>query len=189
MNKLSIFVNDVSIGVININQYDFLDTCINICNEENTNLLHIYSQIKINIEDNVLKLINNNTNVYNEIVLKINEWGLNIKPNDIFNTNSVINIDNYDKFEYLNMEYNDINKNKNLESINKLKENLLTYKKIYNHNILYIEPNYNYLLIDISNIKEYNLNNIFINYLLLINFAKKELHYLKGIIESILNTL
>lgn len=191
MYKLDKFVNDISIGLLNINKITFINICLDICNKENTNLLHIYSNIKDKIENNVLNYIKNDNNIYNEIVLKINEWGLNITPNDIFDINvKLFDIDNYEKFMYLNTQYNDLKKNNNnTDKVNKLKDNLLLYLKKYNHNIVNIEPNYNYLLIDLSNIKYKNINNIFINYILLINFIKKEIHYIKGIMESIIQNI
>ena len=52
-----------------------------------------------------------------------------------------------------------------------------------------VNPSYDYLLFDLSNIKIENMNNIFLNYILIINFIKKEYHYLLCILESILEDL
>ncbi|MBI29355.1 MAG: hypothetical protein CMI95_05645 [Pelagibacteraceae bacterium] len=215
----------------------FLEHLLYLCTSKNTNLLKILFNIKKNIEKNVNKYIDNI--YFNECIQKtINEWNLEIEPEDIFNNSDKTY--NYDDFIENNKNYNELlfnitgfesiiqKKNNQFdddikdsviiilincnESIDELKTEL---KKVMNV-ITNLEPDYNYLLTDLSTkskkmymeyIKEQNknssifdslitnkndsdipdnINTIFLNYILIINMIKKELHYIITIYKSLL---
>ena len=215
----------------------FLEHLLYLCTSKNTNLLKILFNIKKNIEKNVNKYIDNI--YFNECIQKtINEWNLEIEPEDIFNNSDKTY--NYDDFIENNKNYNELlfnitgfesiiqKKNNQFdddikdsviiilincnESIDELKTEL---KKVMNV-ITNLEPDYNYLLTDLSTkskkmymeyIKEQNKNSsifdslitnkndsdipdnikkIFLNYILIINMIKKELHYIITIYKSLL---
>ena len=215
----------------------FLEHLLYLCTSKNTNLLKILFNIKKNIEKNVNKYIDNI--YFNECIQKtINEWNLEIEPEDIFNNSDKTY--NYDDFIENNKNYNELlfnitgfesiiqKKNNQFdddikdsviiilincnESIDELKTEL---KKVMNV-ITNLEPDYNYLLTDLSTkskkmymeyIKEQNKNSsifdslitnkndsdipdnikkIFLNYILIIKMIKKELHYIITIYKSLL---
>ena len=215
----------------------FLEHLLYLCTSKNTNLLKILFNIKKNIEKNVNKYIDNI--YFNECIQKtINEWNLEIEPEDIFNNSDETY--NYDDFIENNKNYNELlfnitgfesiiqKKNNQFdddikdsviiiltncnESIDDLKTEL---KKVMNV-ITNLAPDYNYLLTDLSTkskkmymeyIKEQNknssifdslitnkndsdipdnINTIFLNYILIINMIKKELHYIITIYKSLL---
>ena len=219
----------------------FLEHLLHFCKDNNTNLLELLFIIKDKIENNINKFLNN---VYfTECIQKtINEWNLEIDPDDIFNNNS--SIYNYDDFIENNKNYNEllfningfeniINKKDNQfdddikdsviiiltncdESLNSLKSELKKVIKV----ITNLEPEYNYLLTDLStkskkmymefikvqaqeNVSIFeslitnkndsdipdNVNTIFLNYILIINMIKKELHYIITIYQSIFEKL
>lgn len=203
--QLDNFTDSIITGELNINNIDFINNCIEICKNEDTNLLFIYSIIKNGIEEYYKNIININTNIKSNITKNIKEWGLNISPFDIFNNDDDINIDKYNNFLHENMIYNELNKEYNniklMENINentliniskKIKRSIDIINKqinLFKSYILIIEPNYNYLIIDLSNIKIDNLNNILINYIYIINYIKKEFHYLISLYTSIFENL
>lgn len=218
----------------------FLEHLLYLCTSKNSNLLKILFSIKEKIEKNVTKYIDNI--YFSECIQKtINEWNLEIEPEDIFNDSNETY--NYDDFIENNKNYNELlfningfesiiqKKNNQFdddikdsvvliltncdESITELKKEL---KKVMSV-ITNLEPDYNYLLTDLSTkskkmymeyIKEQNknssifdslitnkndsdipdnINTIFLNYILIINMIKKELHYIITIYKSILTKL
>jgi hypothetical protein len=205
--QINNFTNSIINGELNINNFNFIDNCIEICKKNDTNLLHIYSIIKNGIEDYYKNMINENNDIKINIVKNIKEWSLNISPHNIFNNNheDEINIDNYNNFLHENMIYNEINKEyNNIKSIDTISESILLdlnskvkrsidiindQINLFKSYILIIEPNYNYLIIDLSNIKINNLNIILLNYIYIINFIKKEYHYLICLSTSTIENL
>lgn len=213
--QINNFTNSIINGELNINNFNFIDNCIEICKKNDTNLLHIYSIIKNGIEDYYKNMINENNDIKINIVKNIKEWSLNISPHNIFNNNheDEINIDNYNNFLHENMIYNEITKEyENLELMIHSNNNILNKQiedkiidlidnldksinaingqiKSLKYNIFIIDPSYNYLLIDLSNIKIGKINTIFLNYILINNFIKKEYHYLICILESIIENI
>ena len=219
----------------------FLEHLLHFCKDNKTNLLELLFTIKDKIENDINGYLDNI--YFTECIQKtINEWNLEIDPEDIFNNDS--NTYDYNDFIENNTNYNEllfningfeniINKKDNQfdddikdsviiiltncdESINSLKSELKKVIKV----ITNLEPEYNYLLTDLStkskkmymefikvqaqeNVSIFeslitnkndsdipdNVNTIFLNYILIINMIKKELHYIITIYQSILEKL
>jgi len=218
----------------------FLEHLLHLCTSNNLNLLELLFEIKEKIENNIKNNINNQ--YFSEYIGKsIEEWNLEIEPDDIFNNYNETY--NYENFVENNKNYNEllfnINGFENIiqkkdnqfdddikdsiliilincnESIDSLKVELKKVIKV----ITKIEPEYSYLLTDLStkskkmymefiknndsNVSIFeslitnkndvdipdNINTIFLNYILIINMIKKELHYIITIYESILEKL
>jgi hypothetical protein len=218
----------------------FLEHLLHLCTSGNTNLLELLFTIKNKIEENINENMNNT--YFNQYIEKsIQEWNLDVESDNIFNQST----DEYDYNSFVenNKNYNEllfnINGFENIiqkkdnqfdddikdsviiiltncnESINSLKTEL---KKVVK-TIKNLEPEYTYLLTDLSTkskkmYMEYiknndnsvsifdslitnkndadipdNINTIFLNYILIINMIKKELHYIITIYESILEKL
>jgi len=208
------YINSIKTGKLNIHDIDFIKTCLLLCRENDTDILNIFTNIKNSIEEYTNNIINENIEIKSIINKNINEWGLSINPYNIFDTEENIqNINNYNDFLHENMLFNNIiEKNKNLEMIIHDNNNILDDSiilniynlidecngsietirgqiKFFKYIIFMVNPSYDYLLFDLSNIKIENMNNIFLNYILIINFIKKEYHYLLCILESILEDL
>lgn len=242
MNE-KIFLEKYTTGYLNINEklildnkeITFIELVLKLCKNNNYDLLYILNKLRISIELYLNELINKNKIIDNNIKNILNEWSLDIKSNEIFNK---LNINyEYNLFIEDNEKYNDIknvinkfnydikNNNYNLNSdikdallllninckecIDNLKNHIDILIKIINE----IEPKYNYILINLSNIhkSEYmnnikiensdynsllsiknnkdipeNINIIFLNYIYVINYLKKEYHYLISTMKTML---
>jgi len=212
--NLDDFINIIITGDLNIHDSDFIKNCLSFCRENDTNILNIFTLIKEGIETHIKFMINEGENIKALVSNLINEWGLSINPYNIFDTEKQMkNANNYNDFLHENMIYNEITKEyENLELMIHSNNNILNKQiedkiidlidnldksinaingqiKSLKYNIFIIDPSYNYLLIDLSNIKIGKINTIFLNYILINNFIKKEYHYLICILESIIENI
>lgn len=242
MNE-KIFLEKYTSGNLNINkkiildnkETTFIELILKLCKNNNYDLLYILNKLRISIELYLNELINKNKIIDINIKNILNEWSLDINSNEIFNKLK-INYE-YNLFIEDNEKYNDIknvinkfnsdikNNDYNLDSdikdallllninckecIDNLKIHIDMLIKIINE----IEPKYNYILINLSNIykSEYmnninivnndynsllsiknnkdipeNINIIFLNYIYVINYLKKEYHYLINTMKTML---
>ena len=242
MNE-KIFLEKYTSGNLNINkkiildnkETTFIELILKLCKNNNYDLLYILNKLRISIELYLNELINKNKVVDINIKNILNEWSLDINSNELFNKLK-INYE-YNLFIEDNEKYNDIknvinkfnsdikNNDYNLDSdikdallllninckecIDNLKIHIDMLIKIINE----IEPKYNYILINLSNIhkSEYmnninienndynsllsiknnkdipeNINIIFLNYIYVINYLKKEYHYLINTMKTML---
>ena len=218
----------------------FLEHLLQLCTSNNTNLLELLFTIKSKIEEEIENNMDNS--YFNQYIAKtIEEWNLDIYPENIFNelkddydyNNFVDNNKNYNELLFNINGFENIIKKKDNQydddirdsvliilsncdnSISSLKNELKKVIKVIKN----LEPKYSYLLTDLSTktkkmYMEYiknndnnssifdsliinkndadipnNINTIFLNYILIINMIKKELHYIITIYESILEKL
>ena len=215
----------------------FLNHVLYLCKTNNMNLLDILNTLKDKLEIYMKRLIHENFYIKHYIQSIINEWSLNIEPKDMFNSKT--ESFSYQIFVNKNLEYNSLIggmkqlerriKNNDYQKDVNVKDTLMLLftncrdckSKIRNHmkqiiNIIKnLEPQYNYLLLDLSNKRKTNyldqintfdssnsifkklletssnkdipdhIDTIFLNYILLINFLKKEYHYLITTLQSI----
>lgn len=221
---------------LNEDEHSFMELTLKLCNINNTDLLNILTKLKTSIELYLKELISKNSSINDHVKNIIQEWSLDIEPEEIFNNikqdfsynifvedtikyNEIMNaintfkasIDNdldtdldtniKDTILLLNMNCKDCN--------NSIESNINTLVKIINE----LEPLYNYLLLDLSIIHKsdymnsienvdksfsqlINRNNnkdipenihiIFLNYIYVINYLKKEYHFLITTLKSML---
>ena len=215
----------------------FLSHILYLCKTNNMNLLDILNTLKDKLETHMKRLIRENYYIKHYIQSIINEWSLSIEPENIFNSETVKFP--YQKFVDENLAYNSLIggmkqlerriKNNDYQKDGNIKDTLMLLftncrdckSKIRKHIkeiidvVQNLEPQYNYLLLDLSNKRKANyldqinimdssnsifkrlletssskdipdhIDTIFLNYVLLINFLKKEYHYLITTLQSI----
>ena len=215
----------------------FLTHVLYLCKKNNMNLLDILNTLKDKLETHMKRLIRENYYIKHYVQSVINEWSLNIEAENIFNGKTVKFP--YQKFVDENLAFNSLIggmkqlerriKNNDYQKDENVKDTLMLLftncrdckGKIRNHIkeivdvVRKLEPQYNYLLLDLSNKRKANyldqintmdssnsifkrlletssskdipdhIDTIFLNYVLLINFLKKEYHYLITTLQSI----
>lgn len=220
MNEYEIDVlNNYAIGNFKISEnieeekkYTFIELLLTFVKKNNSNLLYYLIIIKNLLEQELLKLINNNIYIYNYIEYLIFEWSLNINPINIINKYYIQY--NYDNFIDTTNIYKKYIKTNKLNKDDYLKR-LTNEKNILLEDINNLNNNYEYILINLSiinkneyidlfknnsdydiNEKDSNIGNlpenikyIFLNYIYILNYIKKELHYCITNIDYIIENL